>query len=156
MSYKNSESGRSLIEVIGVMALGAIMIAGTFQVYSVMSTRMKRMEVIEDMRDLAKNTKLLFSGRGSYNGVSIAYLIKAGALKTDRAPAIATEYNVRSENDGAEFSINLMGVRYNDCVWIAGAKIDFAIAIRTNDSVLGDAAENCRRGEENKVSIIAR
>ncbi|MDR1206815.1 MAG: hypothetical protein LBK26_00115 [Rickettsiales bacterium] len=152
----NNESGRSLIEVIGVMALSAIMLAGTFQVYRVVRARMVRMEAAETLGDIAKNARLLFSARGNYSGISTGFLIKAGALKTDRAPSIATEYDIQSAADGETFYINLSGMNFNNCAWIATQKFDWASDVYVNDSREGAAAGNCKKSDKNKVSIVVK
>ncbi|MCL1902771.1 MAG: hypothetical protein FWG18_04080 [Alphaproteobacteria bacterium] len=151
-----AESGRSLIEMIGVMAIGAVMIAGTFAAYNVISARIQRMEVAEDLKDIAKNSRMLFSARGNYSGISVQYLIRAGALKTDRAPKIATEFNIRSEDEGHAFSINLTGVSFNNCAWLAVQKFEWAHAVYANDFREGATGENCNRGRDNKVSIFVK
>ena len=154
-SLSSAESGRSLVEVIGVMALGAIMIVGTFQVYKVIMSRMHRIEVSEDLRDVAKNSRLMFSGRGDYSNISVSYLIKSGAIKTDRPPRIAREYTVQSETGGKEFSINLYGVNKSDCVWAATQYFDWALRVTVND-YSESPAEHCADNSDNKVSIFVK
>ena len=150
----HSQSGRSLIEVIGVMAIGAMMLVGTFQVYRVITARMHRMEASEDLRDIARMGRMMFAGRGDYTNISVPYLIKSGAIKTERPPRIAKDYTVQSETGGEEFSINLFDVSYSDCAWLALQNFDFVARISVNDS-FEDPAEQCVSGG-NKVSMFVR
>ena len=152
----NPESGRSLIEIVGVLAIGAIMIAGTFHVYQSVRARQTRMIAAEDLRDIARKSRLLFAAKNDYAGISVGYLIKMGAIKTTAAPAVATAYDIRAEADGDRFLINLSGVNFSDCVWAATQYFDWADEVRANDMVEGSAAENCNRGTPNKVTIIVR
>ena len=152
----NSESGRSLIEVVGVLALGAIMIAGTFKVYQVVRTRQTRLIATEELRDVARNSRLLFAGRGDYAGISVNYLIKSGALKSDAAPGIAETYDIRAQADGGGFVINLLGVGFSDCAWAMTQRFDWADAARANDSYEGAPAGNCKKSGGNKVTFVVR
>jgi len=152
----NPERGASMIEMMGVLALGAIMVAATFAIYRTTHTRIVRMGVSADLTDLANNAKTLFAARGSYTGISVGYLIKAGALKTERAPAIASGLSVQPEAEGKQFSINLTGLKYNDCVWLTTQKFDFADAVYANDMREGNASDNCASGNQNKVSIFVK
>ena len=80
------ESGRSLIEIIGVLAIGAIMVAGTYAIYNSTNQKQKRLIASETMKDIATKTKTLLEYSG-YQNVSVDFLIEAGALNNDKAPA---------------------------------------------------------------------
>ncbi|MCL2017218.1 MAG: hypothetical protein FWG80_00375 [Alphaproteobacteria bacterium] len=151
-----AESGRSLIEVVGVMALGAIMIAGTFQVYQSVQVRKDRMIAAEDLKDIARNSRLLFAGKNNYTGISVGYLIKMGALKTGAAISIASEFDLFPEQEGSVFQINLHGVSFADCSWAATQHFDWVTDIRINDFYEGLPAENCKRDEKNKVTFVVK
>ena len=53
------ESGRSLIEIIGVLAIGAIMVSAAFSMYKTSNQRQKRLIATETMRDIVTKTKTL-------------------------------------------------------------------------------------------------
>ena len=154
-SVLSSQSGRSLVEVVGVMALAGVMILGTFQVYNVISARMHRIEVAEDLREIANNSRIMFAGRNDYSNISVSYLIKSGAVKTDRPPRIAKEYTVQSETGGREFSINLYGLNRGDCAWAATQYFDWALRVSVNEHS-ESPAENCAPGNDNKVSFFVK
>ena len=69
------ESGRSLIEVIGVLAISGLMTVGAFSAYKVMRTNQTRTIADADLTKMVQDTKILFESRGGYDGVSIDYLI---------------------------------------------------------------------------------
>ena len=154
--YNKHESGRSLIEVIGVMALGAVMLAGTFRAYQVIRVRQARVIAAEELHDAAHNGRLLFAGKNDYSGISVNYLIKMGALKTDRAPSVAQSYDIQAEADGGAFRINLHGVSFSDCAWLGTQRFDWASKVLANDFYEGKPAENCKQGELNNVTFIVR
>ena len=51
------QSGRSLIEIIGVLAIGAIMVSATYSIYHSTNEKQKRFVASETLKDIAKNTK---------------------------------------------------------------------------------------------------
>ena len=69
------ESGRSLIEIIGVLAITAVMTAAAVGIYNSIRHNQKNTIAAAELRELAKNTKLLMEMRGDYTGVSVDYLV---------------------------------------------------------------------------------
>ena len=72
----SNQSGRSLIEVIGVMAIAGVMTISALGAYNIMRTNQKRTIADAELEQIAQNTKMLMEMRGDYNGVSIDYLIR--------------------------------------------------------------------------------
>ena len=79
------ESGRSLIEIVGVLAIGVIMIAAAYNMYKTIDQRQKRMVAYEDVKEVARKTKILYEYSG-YDNVSINKLVSAEALSSNKAP----------------------------------------------------------------------
>ena len=80
------QSGRSLIEIIGVLAISAIMISGTYAIYHSTNEKQKRLIAGSELQNIATKTKTLLEYSG-YQPVSVDFLIEAGALTNDKAPA---------------------------------------------------------------------
>ena len=80
------ESGRSLIEIVGVIAIGTVMTAAAIGMYRMMRENNARTIATSQLEQIAGDVKLLMEMRGDYSGVSVDYLIKAGALESDAAP----------------------------------------------------------------------
>ena len=70
------ESGRSLIEVIGIMAIGAITMLSTVGLYNMIRHNQARTIASSELQQIARDVKLLMEMRGDYTGVSVDYLIK--------------------------------------------------------------------------------
>ena len=94
------ESGRSLIEVIGVLAIAGIMTAAALGTYKMVRNNQARHIANSTLADIAKNTKLLLEMRGDYTGVSVDYLVKSGAIKTPAAPIGGANWSVTASADG--------------------------------------------------------
>lgn len=148
-----SESGRSLIEMLGVLAIGAVMTVAAYGTYNMLRTNQKRNLAMSEIEQIARNTKILLETRGDYTGVSVDYLIKAGAITETTAPMGDDGWSVTSSIDGQNFSINLVNLEYNDCVYLATKKIKWAKSVSVNKLENG-GSENCLSVPKNLVSII--
>lgn len=147
------ESGRSLIEVIGVMAIAGAMTISALGVYNTIRTNQVRTIAGAELEQIAKNTKMLMEMRGTYEGVSIDYLIKAGALNSDKSPIGGEEWDIVASADGATFSINLTDLSMGECEYFATTKPKWASAILINGFETG-TTDNCFDSDTNQVSFI--
>ena len=125
------QSGRSLIEIIGVLAIGAIMVSGTYAIYNSTNQKQKRLIASETLKDIATKTKTLLEYSG-YQNVSVDFLIEAGAISNDKAPAGGKDWSITSNFDGTEFSINLTGLSFDECAYFTTKKFDWVTSISVN------------------------
>lgn len=149
-----NESGRSLIEIIGVLAITAVMTASAVGIYNSIRHNQKNTIASAELREVAKNTKLLMEMRGDYTGVSVDYLVKAGALKTDKAP-IGKSWAINVGVDVTSFSIDLHGLSRGECEFFATALPNWATDMFVNGYRL-DSSAACFGGAENDISFIVR
>lgn len=148
------QSGRSLIEIIGVLAIGAIMISGTYAIYNSTNAKQKRLIATSNLEDIATKTKTLLEYSG-YQNVSVDFLIEAGALSNDKAPAGGKDWSITSNVDGTEFSINLVDLSYDECVYFTTKKLDWVIDISVNGYSSNDSSY-CLKTGNNKLSFFAQ
>lgn len=148
------QSGRSLIEIIGVLTISAIMISGTYAIYNSTNEKQKRLIAGTELQNIATKTKTLLEYSG-YQPVSVDFLIESGVLKDAKAPAGDEDWSVTSNFDGTEFSINLTGLTYNECAYFTTKKFDWATHISVNGYDSNDSAY-CLKTGENKVSFFAQ
>lgn len=147
------ESGRSLIEIIGIMAIGAIMTVSAVSLYNVIRGNQMRAVASANMEALARDTRLLLGMRGDYSGVSVDYLIKAGALKSDRAP-LGGPWSVTAGADGKTFSINLTQLSAGECDYFITTTPGWAAEIRVNGMPADTTADSCFSSRTNEISFI--
>lgn len=148
------ESGRSLIEIIGIMAIGAIMTVSAVSIYNVIRGNQMRAIASAQLEAIARDTRLLMGMRGDYSGISVDYLIKAGALKSDQAP-IGGPWSVTAATDGKTFSINLTELSVGECDYFITAAPKWATEIRVNGMPADTTANNCFSTRTNEISFIA-
>jgi len=148
------ESGRSLIEIIGVLAIGAIMVSATYAMYHSANQRQKRLIASEYLKDIATKTKTLLSYSG-YAPVSVDYLIEAGAINNDRAPVGGNNWSVTGNFDGTEFSINLVELSFDECAYFTTKKFDWVTHISVNGYSSADSSY-CMKTGDNTISLFAQ
>jgi type II secretory pathway pseudopilin PulG len=153
---RQNESGRSMIEIIGVMAIMGVITAGAIAMYNSVRNRQIRMIAAEDLKSLAQGAKLIYQGRGDYAGISVEKMVEYRVLKNNKAPIGNQEnYSVRSENLGKEFLISLGGLSAGDCAYFATVNLDWAAAVRVN-GFESDPKAYCMRGGANQVSFVVK
>lgn len=148
-----SESGRSLIEIIGVLAIGAVMATAAVKMYGQIRTTQTRAIATSELEQIAKNVKLLTGARGSYAGVSVDYLVMAGALSSTRAPIGTDGWSVSPSFDEKSFSINLVGLSSGECEYFATKKLSWATSVLVNGYEV-NGTPNCFSTSTNQVSFI--
>ena len=148
------QSGRSLIEMLGVLALGGIITAMAINMYRTIDQRQKRLIASEAIHQIVKDTKTLLQYSG-YNAVSVDFLIKSGALHDNKAPAGSDDWTITSSVDGTEFSVNLFGLTFEECTYFATKKLDWTTKISINGYDSGSASY-CLKTGDNKISFFAQ
>lgn len=148
------ESGRSLIEIIGIMAIGAIMTVSAVSLYNMIRGNQMRAIAASTLEQVAADTRLLLGMRGDYSGVSVDYLIKAGALKSERAP-LGGPWSVTASADGKKFSINLTELSVGECDYFITATPKWASEVRVNGMPADSTADNCFSSRTNEISFIS-
>lgn len=149
------ESGRSLIELLGVLAIAGIMAVASIAVYNNIRNRQLRTIATAEIEKIAENTKMLLSQTGDYTGLSVDYLIQSGALKNADAPIGSDDWSVTSSVDGHEFSINLTGLSESECLYFITAKLNWITFVKTNGYDSGNG-EYCFKTGDNQVSLIVQ
>ena len=148
------DSGRSLIEIIGVLAIGAVMMAATYSIYHSTNEKQKRFVASETLKDIVQKTKTLLEYTG-YTPVSVDYLVKAEAISNNKPPLGGNDWSITSNYDGTEFSINLVDLSFDECAYFTTKKFDWATRIIVNGYETSDSAF-CMKTGSNRISFFAR
>lgn len=148
---QNPESGRSLIEMLGIMALAGVMALGAIRMYSTVHNRQARFIADKELAELAENARIIYSGHKNYAGISKSYLIKSGALKIEKIKGL--DFDIRPGDDDKTFSIIFNNVDFGDCTYWAMKNFSWALAISVNGFV-DNASDFCAQSALNKVEFI--
>ncbi len=146
-----NESGRSLVEIIGVLAITAVMTAAAIAIYNSIRHNQHNTIAAATLREVAKDINMLMGMRGDYTGISVDYLVKAGALQNPDAP-IGKKWDIDVGIDRTTFVINVYGLSHGECDFFASAMPTWATEMYINGYRAEDVA-NCFDGTENNISF---
>ena len=149
----NNESGRSLIEMLGVLALGGLVTFSAIRMYQTVRTQQQRIVAEQELKELAENSKIIYSGRKNYSGISKSYLIKTGALKVEEIGG--KDFRIQSNDDGKTFSIIFDDLNIGDCAYFATKKFEWAEAVAVN-GFSENPTTLCAENYPNRLEFIIR
>lgn len=148
------ERGASMIEIIGVLAIAGLMSAAAIGMYNVIRGNQARKIASVEMEQIVKNTELLMGMRGDYTGLSVDYLVSAGALQNANAPIGGDGWSVVAINNGAGFAINLVDLSESECQFFTTPPPKWATRILVNNVELTTTTVNCFSTDTNQISFI--
>ena len=134
MKYIN-ENGRSMVEMLGVLAIIGVLSVGGIAGYSKAMNKYKINKTTDQVSMLVANIRTLFSSQGDYQGLSNAQAIKFGvvpedmynagsASTSDIKNAFGGDVTIaaaggRKEGDNEAFIIEYAGLTSEACVTVA-------------------------------------
>ncbi|MBQ8785283.1 MAG: hypothetical protein IJZ59_04485 [Alphaproteobacteria bacterium] len=148
---KNNQMGRSMVEMLGVLAIIGVLLVGGIAGYSKAMEKFKIGKLLDQLVMIITNVRTLYSGQPNYEGLNNVVAIQSGAIPTEmlngKSSTVATEiYHALngevaiddySSSDGihrAHFSIVFHDLPVNACV--ALASVDFGDANSVLSSVV--------------------
>lgn len=78
-----NEQGRSMIEMLGVLAIVGVLSVGGIAGYSKAMNKFKTNKAIDQINMLSTNIRTLFSSQGNYTGMNNKVLVKAGVIPAE-------------------------------------------------------------------------
>lgn len=134
---KYNENGRSMVEMLGVLAIIGVLSVGGIAGYSKAMNKYKINKTTDQVSMLVANIRTLFSSQGNYKDLTNARAIKFGVVPNDMYTAATDGADVddihnafggdvfiaasggRAENDNEAFVIVYSGLTSEACVTIA-------------------------------------
>ncbi len=132
MKYTN-ENGRSMVEMLGVLAIIGVLSVGGIAGYSKAMNKYKINKTTDQVSMLVANIRTIFSSQGDYEGLSNLTAKKFGVVpndmyKTATSSTITNAFNGavkiaaaggRGSGDNEAFTITYNGLTQEACVTIA-------------------------------------
>jgi len=143
------ESGRSLIEIVGVLALGVAMIVAGYMMYKTIDQRQKRLIASETIEDVAKKVKILYEYSGYPDTIKLSDLVDAGAISNQIAP-IGTGWKITGPDDET-FLIKIEGLSFDECEYFIIKKAEWAEKVYANN----ENSSECKTTGKNSVFFKA-
>ena len=150
---KHTESGRSLLEMLGVLALAGILSIGAIQMYQAVRARQMRFVAEQDLRRLAENARLLYSGRRNFTGITKNFLIKSGAIRDEEI--MGHRFRIQENGNGQTFSVIFDEMNKGDCAYFSTRRLDWAYRVVVN-GFAERANTMCSNIHPNRVEFVIR
>lgn len=128
--YRNEETGRSMVEMLGVLAIIGVLSVGGISGYSKAMTKFKISKSMDQVSMLVANVRTLFSGQKDYTGLKTSTAVDYGIVPSEMANTDKTLTNAFAGNvyinasaaAGAKnFNVIYSGLGQEACVSLATA-----------------------------------
>ncbi len=137
-----NENGRSMVEMLGVLAIIGVLSVGGIAGYSKAMNKYKINKTTDQVSMLVANIRTLFSSQGDYAGLSNGQAIKFGVVPNDMYTAssnntYASNYDINNAFNGDVFiaSADARGVDDNEAFIVSynGLTAEACVTIATGD-----------------------
>ena len=91
--YKNEQSGRSMVEMLGVLAIIGVLSVGGIAGYSKAMAKYRINQTLDQISMLVMNIRSLYSASVDYTGLTSQVAIQMGIIPRNMLPAGTTEAN---------------------------------------------------------------
>lgn len=148
---RNEQTGRSMVEMLGVLAIIGVLSVGGIAGYSKAMTKFKITKTMDQVSMTVANIRTLYSGQRNYNGLATANALDMGVVPAEMEGAVANTLvnafqgavtigtvNYNNQTDSA-FRISYENMGQEACVqlitsdWGSGASSGF-IGIQVSDA----------------------
>lgn len=129
--YKNEQSGRSMVEMLGVLAIIGVLSIGGISGYSKAMAKYRVNKTLDQISMLVMNIRSLFSASVDYADLSTDIAIQMGIIPgdmrdPDNTAAIVNAYQGsvfvgNPDNDTRQFYVQYTGLTQEACVALATA-----------------------------------
>ncbi len=117
MNYKikKRESGRTMIEMLGVLAIIGVLTVGSIGLYSIAMRNMKRSTVIQDVQLLVQEIRSLYANAIDYSDINNGVIM---ALQMAERNPFGGGYELMSnQQDETSFEIHVTGMSKENCMY---------------------------------------
>ena len=134
--YKNEQSGRSMVEMLGVLAIIGVLSVGGIAGYSKAMAKYRINQTLDQISMLVMNIRSLYSASVDYTGLTSTVAIQMGIIPRNMLPAGKTEADAteivnayqgsvflseaNTGGNGRSFKVAYTGLTREACVSIAG------------------------------------
>ena len=96
ITNKNMQSGRSMIEMLGVLAIIGVLSVGGIAGYSKAMMKYKVNKTVDQITQIATNIRTLFGGQRNYDALNYNVMEKAHLVPDEMASGTGNSYKVYS------------------------------------------------------------
>jgi len=147
------ESGRSMIEMVGVLAIMGMLTATAFALISLGINRQKQARVTDDVVTIVSGVRSLLGDYDDFSNIDNSTIFAAMSVSNKNPYGGNYELAVNSLNT-RQFIVKINGLSKADCEALVTKAWTDSVGYITSDHKEGGATANCVDGNENVVSII--
>ena len=130
-NYKKLESGRSMIEMLGVLAIIGVLSVGGIAGYSKAMNKFKTNKVADNVSMIVANIKTLYAQQRTYEDLDNAHAISMGVIPDElvkgdsklinafNGAVFVSQSNSTVNNDGKAFIIEFDNLSKEACITLA-------------------------------------
>lgn len=173
---KDKENGRSMIEMLGVLAIIGVLSIGGIAGYSKAMAKYKLNKAQDQIFIIITNVRTYYAGKGGYGGLDNLEAIKLNIAPSDMLPnaentsangirsAFGGKVNIKTVDDNVgQFSIEFQDIGTETCISLMSTDwgTDGLVSIATGSLTAGAgelpiapsiAAANCKSGGINNIT----
>lgn len=136
--YKNEQSGRSMVEMLGVLAIIGVLSIGGIAGYSKAMAKFRVNKTLDQISMLVMNIRSLYSANINYKGLTDKIAIQMGIIPRDMLPSGTNESTASSiinayQGEVRIGSSNIGGADRSFFIVYSGLTRDACVAIATAD-----------------------
>lgn len=147
------ESGRSMIEMVGVLAIMGMLTAAAFALISLGINRQKQARVTDDVVTMVSGVRSLLGDYDDFSNIDNDTIFAAISVSNKNPYGGNYELAVNPSNS-RQFVVRINGLSKADCeALLTKAWTDSVGYVSSNHKESG-ASGNCVSGNENVVSIV--
>lgn len=112
--FTSEQSGRSMVEMLGVLAIIGVLSVGGIAGYSKAMAKFKLTKAMDQVSTTVTNIRTLYSGQPNYNGLTTTVAIAMGAVGAEMLNGVATSTASKAYNAfNGQVTINSAAVNGN-------------------------------------------
>lgn len=133
MKMRSEQTGRSMVEMLGVLAIIGVLSVGGIAGYSKAMAKYKLTKAMDQVSTTVTNIRTLYSGQPNYDGLDTTTAIRMGAVgaemlngkSTTSATAAYNAFNgavtIATDSTKQNFTVKFEGLGKEACVALASA-----------------------------------
>lgn len=146
------ESGRSMIEMVGVLAIMGMLTAAAFALISLGINRQKQSRVTDDVVTIVSGVRTLLGDYDDFSNIDNSTIFAAMSVNNKNPYGGTYELSVNRANP-RQFIVSINGLSKSDCEALVTKAWTDSIGYISSDHKESGASGNCVEGNANVISI---
>ena len=146
------ESGRSMIEMVGVLAIMGIITAGAFVLISTAINTQKRSRVTDDVAAMVSGVRTLLGEYDDFSNIDNSTIFGALAM-SNKNPYGGTYELAVDKTNSRQFVVSINGLSKSDCEGLITKAWTDSVGYNASNHKSSGATGNCSESGNNVVSI---